>query len=84
MLGKHFKDFVGDDPMPEIVGMYGIVMDHPRRLVIGVVDVAIQAVVRCSDLLSCEVEDLEDFVAAVCLGFIGAITGKCGHVIRPQ
>ena len=69
ILSQNFEDPVGDDPVPQVVGMHTVGVDHPGRLPLGLKDVGQENAAFCSQLLHGAVVALEN-------GDVGLIVGR--------
>ena len=81
MLGQDLEDFVGDDQVPEIVGMDAVVVDHPRCSIIGIEEVDVEAIFVARDGGNAVVVVVEEFDVGV--GPMGLIDGEVGHEVGP-
>ena len=64
VLRKPLKKRIGDQQVGKVVGVDAIVMDHPGRVAIGVINVAKETFCGARDLLGNKVETFENIGAA--------------------
>ena len=81
MLGQDLEDFVGDDQVPEVVGVDAVVVDHPRRAIVGGEEVDVEAIFVARDGGNAVVLVVEEFEVGV--GPMGLIDGEVGHEVGP-